>query len=117
MLGGAFGSIIGVAPGYAASLTWRRVNLYTEGEYLADLSEPADSFLYNWSEISLAASGWLRVGVAAQRTRVRDSTADIEAGPLLGLTIRKLDVTAYVLAGNDTAPTLILSTGWSFGAD
>jgi hypothetical protein len=117
MLGGAFGSITGVAPGYAASLTWWKVDAYSEGEYLADLTETADSFLYNWSEISLAAAEWLRVGVVTQRTRVRDSAGDLQRGPLLGLAFRNVELTAYLLDDGDSAPTVVLSAGWRFGAE
>jgi hypothetical protein len=116
MLGGAFGAVTGVAPGYSASLQWRMLDVYSEGEYLSDLSEPANSFLYNWSEISVRPREWWRAGLVTQRTRARDHARDIQRGPLLGFTFRKLEVTAYGLAGGG-ASTVVLSAGWTFGED
>src|SRR5689334_2705580 len=43
MIGGAFGDTDGVAPGYEFNLTWRRLDLYSEAEYLIDAHDSADS--------------------------------------------------------------------------
>jgi hypothetical protein len=117
MLGGAFGHVTGVAPGYSASLTWWKVDVYGEGEYLSDLAEPSDSFLYNWSEVSLRPLAWWRVGLVTQRTRARDEARDIQRGPLVGLTIRSLDLAVYMLDDGDSAPTIAMSVGWTLGSD
>jgi hypothetical protein len=116
MFGGVFGKAAGVAPGYSGSLTWWRIDAYSEGEYFANAT-PSDSFLYNWSEIAVRPLRALRVGLVTQRTRVRDSAREVSRGPLVGLTVRNLDVTAYLLDDSDRAPTLALSLGWSSGTD
>ena len=36
MLGGVFGETTGVAPGYKGSLSWWKLELYSEGEYVFD---------------------------------------------------------------------------------
>ena len=117
MLGAVYGRITGVAPGYSASLEWWKLELYSEGEYLSDLSEPADSFFYNWSEVSLRPVEMLRFGLVTQRTRVRESPRDLQRGPLVGITFRRLDLTGYMLDGADSAPTLVMSAGWTFGPE
>ena len=36
MIGGVFGDTTGVAPGYKGSLSWWKLELYSEGEYVFD---------------------------------------------------------------------------------
>ena len=36
LLGGVFGETTGIAPGYKGSLSWRMLELYSEGEYVFD---------------------------------------------------------------------------------
>jgi hypothetical protein len=115
MLGAVLGTVTGVATGYSGSLTWRKLDVYSEGEYLSDLSEPADSFFYNWSEVSLRPLEMLRFGLVTQRTRVRESARDLQRGPLVGMTFRSLELTAYMLDGGDSAPTLVMAAVWTFG--
>ena len=63
MLGGVFGNITGIAPGYKGSLSWWKLELYSEGEYVFDTGNSSDSFFYNWSELTFRpwtgfASAW-----------------------------------------------------------
>ena len=71
MLGGVFGDITGVAPGYTGSLSCWKLDLYSEGALAFDTGDSSDSFLYNWSELTLAPVDWFRFGLVAQRTRAR----------------------------------------------
>ena len=43
------GSAKGVAPGYKGSLGWRKLELYSEGEYVFDTGDRSASFFYSWS--------------------------------------------------------------------
>jgi hypothetical protein len=70
MVGGVIGDTDGVAPGYRGSVTWRRLEFYSEGEYVFDAHDSADSYFYNWSELSWAPVEWFRFGLVTQRTRV-----------------------------------------------
>jgi hypothetical protein len=80
MIGGVFGDTHGIAPGYKGSLSWRKLELYSEGEYVFDTAIPRDSFFYNWSELTLApvsgsGSAWSRSGRAAyESSDLRHST-------------------------------------------
>src|SRR4030095_12729434 len=44
MLGGVFGKTDGIAPGYKFSLTYWKLELYSEGEYLIDVGDSSESF-------------------------------------------------------------------------
>ena len=85
MLGAVFGATDGIAPGYKGSLGWKKLEVYSEGEYVVDSAESADSFFYNWSELTLAPLEQFRFGLVTQRTRVRESDREVKRGALLGL--------------------------------
>jgi hypothetical protein len=112
MVGGVFGRTIGIAPGYAASLTWRRVDAYIEGEFVF-ASEPEDRFAYHWSEVAVSPADWLRAGLVTQRTRAYDAERDIQRGPFVNVMFRRIDTAVYVF-NPDSEPTVVLSIGWSF---
>jgi hypothetical protein len=60
MIGGVFGTTAGLAPGYLASLSRKRIELSTEGEYVFDTKDHTGSFLYSWMELAYSP----RAGVA-----------------------------------------------------
>ena len=113
-LGGVFGQTDGVAPGYNGSLSWRRIEFYSEGEYVFDADDSADSFFYNWSELTFAPADWFRVGLVTERTRVYETERDIQRGLLVGITYKNLDVTTYVFNPDDSKPVVMLSVAFSF---
>ncbi len=69
MLGGVFGNSTGIAPGYKGTLSWWKLELATEGEYVIDTGNSSDSFFTTWSELSLAPLEWFRFGLVVQRTQ------------------------------------------------
>jgi hypothetical protein len=109
LLGGVFGETTGIAPGYKGSMSWRKIELYSEGEYVLDAGEASDSFFYNWSELTLAPVEWFRGGLVTQRTRVYQTDRDIQRGILLGMTYEKLDVTTYLFNPDDSKPTVVVA--------
>ena len=113
MLGVVAGRTKGIAPGYKGTLSWRRLALYSEAEYVFDADDSSDSFLYTWSELALAPTERWRVGFVAQRTRVYETDFDIQRGLLLGASFGRLDITAYVLNPDET-PTLVLAAAADF---
>ena len=113
MIGGVFGDTTGIAPGYKGSLSWRKLELYSEGEYVFDTGSTSDSFFYNWSELTLAPAEWFRFGLVTQRTRVYMTDRDIQRGVLAGLSFKNVDLTGYVLNPDDT-PTVVLAVGLTF---
>lgn len=116
MVGGVVGNLRGVAPGCETTITWWKLTLYSEAEYVFDLGGPAsaDDFFYSWTELSLAPVEWMRFGVALQRTRVFSSGLDVQRGVLLGASWKSVDFTAYVFNLGWEDPTVVLSLGVSF---
>jgi hypothetical protein len=53
MIGGVFGNTTGVAPGYQASLTYKKISLSSSGEYVFDTKDRNGSFFYSWPEFDL----------------------------------------------------------------
>jgi hypothetical protein len=113
MLGVAFGDLEGVAPGYKGSLSWWRLELYSEGEYLAGTEDSSDSFFYNWSELTFALTERCRFGIVTQRTQAYDSDRDIQRGLLAGLSLKRVYVTAYVFNPDDD-PSWVFAVGLGF---
>ena len=114
MLGAVFGATDGIAPGYKGSLGWKKLELYSEGEYVFDTGDSADSFFYNWSELTLSPVEWFRFGLVTQRTRVYETDRDIQRGLLAGFSFKKLDVTGYVFNPDDEKPTFVLAVAVTF---
>ena len=113
MLGGVFGDTTGIAPGYKGSLSWWKLELYTEGEYVFDLDSSSDSFFYTWSELSLAPTDWFRFGGVFQRTKLYETDFDIQRGFLVGFSVKSVDLTGYVLNPGDEA-TYVAAVSVSF---
>lgn len=114
MVGGVFGNTTGVAPGYLASLGWKKLELSTEGEFVVDTKEHDSSFFYSWMELSYSPVEWFRTGLVAQRTKAYHTDLDIQRGVLVGFSRKKFDFTTYVFNAGWTDPTLVLSLGVHF---
>jgi len=114
MLGGAFGDVAGLAPGYKGSLAWWKLEFYSEGEYFIDTGDRSGKFFYNWSELTLAPTDWLRFGAVAQRTRAYQSDRDIQRGLLLGFSYHKINLTGYVFNPDEGKPIWVFAISASF---
>jgi hypothetical protein len=114
MLGGVFGNTTGIAPGYSGSLTWWKLQLYSEGEYVVDTGDPSGSFFYNWSELSLSPWEWFRFGLVTQRTRAYHSDRDVQRGLLVGFSCKSVSFTTYVFNPDESQPTVVLAASVSF---
>jgi len=114
MVGGVLGNTTGIAPGYRFLLSYWKLELASEGEYVFNTRESTDSFFYNWSELSISPLDWLRVGVAIQRTKLYQSEFDIQRGFLAGFAYKKMSFTAYIFNPDASEPTLVLGVGLEF---
>ena len=114
MLGGVFGDSTGVAPGYKGSVSWGKLELYSEGEYFFDTGDSSESFFYNWSELTLAPLDWFRFGLVTQRTRVYGTDRDIQRGLLAGFSYKSVDLTTYVFNPDESTPTVVVAVTFSF---
>ena len=108
MLGGVFGETFGIAPGYLASLGWWKLELSTEGEFMFDVGSSEDGFFYAWSELTLAPTDWLRLGLAVQRTKLYQTDFDVQRGFVVGFNYRWADLAAYVFNPDDE-PTFVVA--------
>lgn len=114
MLGGVFGDTTGIAPGYKGSLSWWKLELYSEGEYVFDTGDSSGSFFYNWSELTLSPVDWLRFGLVTQRTRAYHTDREIQRGLLAGFSWRRLDLTTYVFNPDESKPTVVVAVALNF---
>lgn len=109
MLGGVFGSLDGVAPGYEVTLSYRTLELYSVGEYVFDVADKSGSFFYNWSQLTYSPWDWLQVGVALQRTKVYQTALDVQRGFLIGLTRKNGSLTVVVFNPDQRHPTTVVT--------
>ena len=97
--------------GLQGSLGWRKLELYSEGEYVFDTGESSDSFFYNWSELTLAPVEWFRFGLVTQRTRAYQADRDIQRGLLVGFSFKWFELTGYVFNPDEDKPTFVIAVG------
>lgn len=104
MLGGAFGNLTGVAPGYTITIDYKTVELSMQGEYFFDVGAGSNNFFYTWCELSNSPVEWFRIGLAVDRTQASNSNSDFEIGPLIGFKYKDIALTTYWLsAASDEA--------------
>jgi hypothetical protein len=114
MIGVVFGSTNGVAPGYELSLTFKKVELSTQGEYVVDFDNHTGNFFYSWNELVYSPTGWFHVGVVTQDTRAYNTPLDIQRGVSVGVSKGKLDFTTYIFNFGWTDPTIVMGPSFKF---
>lgn len=114
IFGAVFGDVDGVAPGYKGSISWLRLGLYSESEYVIDTSTTSDSFLYNWSELTYALTESLRAGLVVQRTRAHQTDRDVQRGIVVGYSYRRAEFSFCLFNPDDDKPTSAFSVGFRF---
>jgi hypothetical protein len=114
MIGGVFGRTTGFAPGFEASLTYKKIRASISNEYVFDTGDNSGSFYYSWPEVSCSLTEWLRLGLAAQRIKPFQTKLDTQRGFLIGLSHKKAGFTTYIFNAGWTQPSLVLEAGWSF---
>src|SRR5215471_3663096 len=98
MLGGVFGDITGIAPGYTITIHYKQFELSTQGEYFFDAGTSSGNFFYSWSELSAWLTDWLRLGAVVERTQASGFSPDVRRGPLIGFKYKDVNLTTYWLA-------------------
>ena len=114
MIGGVFGDLNGIAPGYNLSLSYWKVELSSQSEYVFDLENRSGNFFYTWSELTVSPVDWFRTGLVVQRTKAYQTELDIQRGLLAGFSHKKIDFTAHVFNFGWTDPTVVLAVGVNF---
>ena len=114
MLGGVFGDLTGIAPGYNLLLSYKRFSLSSQSEYFFDPGNSSGNYFYTWSELTYSPWDWLRAGMVVQRTKAYKSDLDIQRGFLVGVSYKRVDFTTHVFNLGWTDPTVVLSIGFTF---
>jgi hypothetical protein len=114
MVGGVFGDLNGIAPGYNLSLSYWKVELSSQTEYVFDLEDRSGNFFYTWSELTYSPVDWFRTGLVVQRTKAYKTEFDVQRGLLAGVSYKKVDFTAHVFNFGWTDPTVVLAVGVNF---
>jgi hypothetical protein len=114
MLGGVFGETTGIAPGLQLSLSWWKLNLSSENEYVFDAGDSSDSFFYNWSELTLTPAGTFQFGLVTQRTRVYQTDREIQRGVMAGFSIDRVTVSGYVFNPDEDKPKFVFAVAMTF---
>jgi hypothetical protein len=114
MVGGVFGDTNGIAPGYHLTLDYKKLELYSEGEYLFDTNSHENNFFYAWSELTYAPLEWLRAGLVSQRTRVYKTPLAVQRGILVRAQVKNWTFGVYIFNFGWTDPTTVASVSVEF---
>ncbi len=114
MIGGVFGRTNGIAPGCEASVSWKKLTLSIDNEYVFDTSSKSGNFYYSWPQLTYTPLEWLKLGLVAQHTKTFQTTVDVQRGFLVGFTHKKLEFTTYVFNPGFTDTSVVLEVGASF---
>lgn len=114
MVGGVFGRTNGVATGLTITLDWGPLALWSQSEYVFDLADSSNDYFYVWSELSVTGPEWLRVGLVLQRTKVFETSTQVQGGPLVGVSFWKLSATAYLFAPGQPDQFVVVALAGAF---
>ena len=114
MLGGVFGDITGIAPGYTITVRYKSIELSTQAEYFFDAGTSDGDFFYSWSELSASPADWFRVGIVVERTQASGFSSDVRRGPLIGFKYKDVDLTTYWLAPGSDEATFVFAVTINF---
>lgn len=62
----SLGDLNGVAPGAEITLSFSKLEFYTENEYVFDLEDSSENFYYTWSELTYSPMDWFQFGIVVQ---------------------------------------------------
>ena len=90
MIGLVFGNTNGIAPGLEASLAWKKLDVYSETEYVFDIDGKENNFLYTWTELAITPFRNFRTGISGNRTRLYQSGLEVQKGIFIQYSFWKL---------------------------
>jgi len=91
MVGIAFGSLNGLVPGLEVDLTYKTFYFNSQSEYLFDFTQKENDFAYTYLQLGTSLFKHLEVGLAGQRTRLYQSSLDLQRGIYLGYSFHNLN--------------------------
>ena len=114
VIGGLIGRSTGIAPGFEASLTYKKFELSVSNEYVFDTGSKSGNFYYAWPQLTYSPLEWLKVGIVAQHLKAFQTPLDTQRGFLVGISHHKFEFTTYVFNAGFTDPTVVLEAGYRF---
>ena len=121
MIGGVFGRTNGIAPGCEASLSWKKLTLSIDNEYVFDTTSKSGNFYYAWPQLTIAPVDWFHFGGVAQHTKAFQTEIDVQRGFFVGFHKKvgpdhkqKVEFTTYIFDPGSNSTTVTLEVGWSF---
>ena len=90
------------------------VRLLHRSRVRARQHEKNNSYFYAWSELGFRPVEWLRVGLAAQRTRAYGGDRDIQRGPFAQFTWRRVTLGGFWFNPGSTDQVFVGSIGVAF---
>lgn len=108
--GVVFGQINGLSPGLNLSLNYKKFGFTSDTQYVFDLEDKNQDYLYNWSELTYSANEWIWFGASYQRTRLFEEKAYFQAGPFIGGEYRWLELDVYLFFGQNNPFGLVSLT-------
>jgi hypothetical protein len=95
MLGGVLGKTKGIGLGAEIILNYKKIDFYSESEYIFHIPESEGNFFYTWSELSYSPLRWFRLGFALQHTKVYKTNAELQRGILAGFSWKRAELSGY----------------------
>jgi hypothetical protein len=114
LIGGTWGDMKALVPALEASVAYKRVDFYIEAEYVHPKDDKQSSYLYAWSELGFKPTEWLRVGLAAQRTRAYGGDRDIQRGPFAQVSFGHFTVGGFWFNPGSDDQVFVASIGVAF---
>jgi len=114
MVGGVFGQVNGGAPGLEFTVTYKKLQFFSANEYIFDTDTKAGNFFYTWTQLTYSPVKGFMAGYVVQRTRAYQTPLDVQRGPLVGFSHKKMQFSTQFFNIGETDPTINLSVGYSF---
>jgi hypothetical protein len=111
MIGGTYGDLRAVVPATRLTISWWKLDLFSETETVIDLRGATSTFFYDWTELGVSPVGWLRFGPAIQRSLVFQTSLDVQRGLFAGVGLGVLTLTFYEFNAGWITPTFVVALG------
>jgi hypothetical protein len=109
-----FGQTDGVATGMVFDLTYKRLELRNEAEFLFDSESADNNFFYNWADFTYSANDWFSFGISGQRTKLYQTALDFQRGVLVSFAGKRLEATTYLYNLGFDTPFLLVTLSAEF---
>ncbi len=114
MIGLVVGNTDGIAPGLELDATYGLFDFYSETEYVIDFSGQENNFLYTWGELGVTPFKSFRTGISFQRTRLYQSSLDLQRGIFAEYQFWKITTGVYYFDPFSTNQFLIATLSFDF---